>query len=106
MSKIEALMKEEEMYKDSTLSLNKLSKKLNVRSHVLSQLLNDNLNKSFSHFINEYRIEEAKRMLVENSNLKIQAVAELCGFNSNSTFYAAFKKVTGTTPAEFLKKEN
>ena len=104
LSQIEELMTQEKVYTDSTLNLNKLSSLLNIRSHTLSQLLNDNLEKSFSQFINEYRIEEAKRMLLDNDHLKIQAIAEICGFNSNSTFYTAFKKVTGTTPAEFVKQ--
>ena len=104
LSRIEELMTKEKLYTDSTLNLTKLSNKLNIRPHTLSQLLNDNLEKSFSQFINEYRIEEAKRMLLDNEHLKIQAIAELCGFNSNSTFYTAFKKVTGTTPAEFVKQ--
>ncbi len=104
LSRIENLMIQEKTYTDSTLTLNKLANKLNIRPHLLSQLLNDNLEKSFSTFVNEYRIEESKKMLRSDSNLKIQAIAEICGFNSNSTFYSAFKKVTGTTPAEFVKE--
>ena len=81
-----------------------LAKALHIRPQLLSQLLNNNLNKSFSNFINEYRIEEAKRLLLEDSNLKIEVIAENCGFNSNSAFYTAFKKVTNTTPAKYLKQ--
>jgi len=102
--RIEDLMKNEKVFMDSTLNLKKLASKLNIPSHMLSQLLNDNLERNFTQFINEYRIEESKRMLIEDTHLKIQAIAELCGFNSNSTFYNAFKKITGTTPAEFVKK--
>ncbi|MDA9773900.1 helix-turn-helix domain-containing protein [Saprospiraceae bacterium] len=103
LTNIQQLMNNEKAFADSTINLTKLAKKLNVSPHLLSQLLNDNLQKNFSQFINEYRIDEAKKMLVEDQHLKIQAVAENCGFNSNSTFYAAFKKITGTTPAEFIK---
>lgn len=104
LSQIETLMQEDQLFKDSNLSLNKLAGHLNIRPHLLSQLLNDNLEKSFTQFLNEYRIEEAKKMLIDNQNLKIQAIAEICGFNSNSTFYTAFKKITHTTPAEFIKR--
>ena len=103
LANIQLLMNEEKIFADSTINLAKLAKKLNVSPHLLSQLLNDNLQKNFSQFINEYRIDEAKEMLLKDQHLKIQAVAENCGFNSNSTFYAAFKKITGTTPAEFIK---
>ncbi len=103
LRQVEALMQNEQLHRDSNLSLNKLATKLNISPHLLSQLLNDNLEKSFTQYINEYRIEEAKQMLINNGNLKIQTIAEMCGFNSNSTFYAAFKKINHTTPAEFVK---
>lgn len=102
--KIQRLMEEQAVYKDPNLTLPKLAKKLNISPHLLSQLLNDNLNKRFSQFINEYRIDEAKRLLHANHHLKMEAIAEQCGFNSNSTFYTAFKKFTGTTPAKYMSE--
>ena len=91
------------LFKNPNLTLAQLAKEINVRPHLLSQLLNDNLNKSFSQFINEYRIEEAIMLLDRGSHLKMEFIAEKSGFNSNSTFYAAFKKFTGTTPAKYIK---
>ncbi len=102
LEKIQFALTEEKIYKNPNLTLPILAKKVNIRPQLLSQLLNDNLNKNFSQFINEYRIEEAKQILKENNNLKIEIIAEKSGFNSNSTFYTAFKKVTGTTPARFI----
>jgi AraC-like DNA-binding protein len=101
---IEAILNEKELFKNPDLTLPQLAKETNVRTHLLSQLLNDNLNKSFSQFINEYRIREAKKLLKSDINLKTEIIAEMCGYNSNSTFYAAFKKVTNTTPAKFIRK--
>ena len=103
-SKIDTLINEKELYKNANLTLPLLAKQLHIRTHLLSQFINDNLNKNFPQFINEYRIEEAKRLLNSNSNLKIEVIAENCGFNSNSTFYTAFKKITNTTPSKFLNK--
>jgi AraC-like DNA-binding protein len=80
-----------------------LAQELNIRPQLLSQFLNDNVQKSFTQFINEYRVQEAKRLLKENTDLKIDAVGMECGFNSSSTFYSAFKKITGVTPATFQK---
>lgn len=104
LQKIEAIINEEELYKNPNLTLPLLAKKNNIRPQLLSQLVNNNLNKSFSTFINEYRIEEAKQLLKTNPNLKIEIIAEQCGFNSNSTFYAAFKKITGTTPSKYANQ--
>jgi len=103
--KVDNFINEQQLYKNPNLTLPELAKQLHVRTHLLSQFINDNLNKNFSQFINEYRIEEAKRLLVSNSNLKVEVIAEQCGFNSNSTFYTAFKKVTNTTPSKFIKQQ-
>ncbi len=103
IEKIKSTLNEEELFKNPNLTLPILAKKLNIRPQLLSQLLNNNLNKSFSQFINEYRIEEAKHLLKINANLKIEVIAEKCGFNSISTFYTAFKKITNTTPAKYIK---
>jgi len=103
LSKLESTLKEQELFKNPNLALPILAKKINIRPQLLSQLLNNNLNKSFSQFINEYRIEEAKILLQTETNLKIEIIAEKCGFNSNSTFYTAFKKVTNTTPAKYIQ---
>ena len=101
LEKIELTLTEEKLYTNPNLTLPAFAKSLNIRPQLLSQLLNNNLNKSFSQFINEYRIEEAKTLLRSNPNLKIEVIAEQCGYNSKSTFYTAFKKITNTTPAKF-----
>lgn len=106
IEKIKVALEEEKIFKNPNLTLPILAKKINTRPQLLSQLLNNNLNKSFSQFINEYRIEEAKHLLESNSNLKIEIIAETCGFNSNSTFYTAFKKITNTTPAKYTKNNS
>ncbi|MFY0602693.1 MAG: helix-turn-helix transcriptional regulator [Flavobacteriaceae bacterium] len=103
--KITAILNEEKLYKNANLTLPIFAKKLNIRPQLLSQFLNNNLSKSFSQFINEYRIEEAKHLLKTHPNLKIETIAEKCGFNSNSTFYTAFKKITNTTPAKYIQNK-
>lgn len=105
LTQIEHLMQQEQLYKDPNLTLAKLAKRLHISSHLLSQVLNDNLNKRFTQFVNEHRIEEAKRLLQSKTNMTMEALAEHCGFNSNSTFYSAFKKVTNTTPAKFMSEK-
>ena len=49
----------------------------------------------------EYRIEEAKRLLKEKMNYKVEEIAEQVGYNSKSSFNTAFKKITGMTPSEW-----
>lgn len=91
----------EKLYTQPNLTLPTLARRLNVRIHTLSQYINDNLRKNFSQFVNEYRVHEAQRLIKENPHLKMEAIADMCGFNSASTFYSAFKKTTGRTPAQY-----
>ncbi|MEO1054563.1 MAG: helix-turn-helix transcriptional regulator [Bacteroidota bacterium] len=94
-------IQEKALFKNPNLKLADVAKELNVLPHYLSQILNDNLGKSFSSYINEYRIEEAKNLLIKSELFTTEAVGYECGFNSKSTFFSAFKKVVGTTPANY-----
>jgi len=98
------IMAREEIYKNPNLKSSDVAKELDLSIHQFSQLLNDNLGKSFPVFINEYRITEAKNILLSNDQLTLEAIGYECGFNSKSTFYTAFKKIVGTTPAKFKKQ--
>ncbi|MEO8254690.1 MAG: helix-turn-helix transcriptional regulator [Flavobacterium sp.] len=100
---INILFETKKIYTNPDLTLSILAKELNVRPQLLSQFINDNLNKSFTQFINEYRIDEAKRLLKKGNQFKIDAVGFESGFNSSSTFYSSFKKITGTTPSNYQK---
>ncbi len=98
---LENILKQEELYKNPDLKLPELAARLNILPHTLSQLLNDNIGIRFQSFINKYRIAEAKKRLASDHHLTLEAIGYECGFNSKSTFYTAFKKTTGTTPARF-----
>jgi AraC-like DNA-binding protein len=99
------VMNTEKPYKDGRLTLQKLAKALSVSPHHLSQTINQQLNQNFIDFINAYRIEEAKRMLVDpaKKHYSILAVSEEVGFNSKSAFNTAFKRHANMTPSEFRK---
>ncbi|PWJ42674.1 helix-turn-helix domain-containing protein [Sediminitomix flava] len=96
---------ENEMFLAPDMTLEKMANQLNVSKHTLSQFLNENMDKSFSNYVNELRVEKAKERLLTINNYTIEGIAYECGFNSKSTFYTAFKKVVGLTPAQF-RKEN
>jgi AraC-like DNA-binding protein len=88
----------EEMFKNPNLTLNELAKAVNLTSHQLSQVLNDDLGKNFTSYVNEYRINEACRMMTKEHPFSLEAIGYEVGFNSKSTFYSAFKKLKSTTP--------
>jgi AraC-like DNA-binding protein len=99
--KLEKIMLEKSLYKNPNLSLQDLSQELNISTHQLSQFLNTNLGKNFTSFINELRINEACRIITTNDKLTLESIGYDVGFNSKSTFFAAFKKHTGTTPLNY-----
>jgi AraC-like DNA-binding protein len=102
--KLNYLMDKEEIFIDENISLPRLAQKVNISQHQLSQFLNEKKGESFSSFINKYRIKKAKKMLLENPDEKILAIAYDVGFQSKSTFNAAFAKFVKMTPHKFREK--
>jgi AraC-like DNA-binding protein len=102
--RLQKITLEEELYKNPDLKLNDLAKKINISGHQLSQLLNDNLGKSFAAYINEFRINEACELIVNDRGIKLEAIGYEVGFNSKSTFYTAFKKHKQTTPMHYKEQ--
>lgn len=101
LQRLERAMIEKGVYRNPNLKLHDLAFEINVPAHQLSQLLNDSLGKGFTVYVNEYRIDEACRILSTTDNLTIEAIGEEVGFNSKSTFFSAFKKLKGMTPAMY-----
>jgi ligand-binding sensor domain-containing protein/AraC-like DNA-binding protein len=105
MKQLLYVMDIEKIYKNDNLSLQSLAKKISISSHILSQIINEQLNKNFSDFVNNYRIEDAKKMLQEaDEETSILHICYEVGFNSKSAFYRAFKKFTKMTPSQYQKK--
>lgn len=100
------LMQYQKPYLESDLNLIKLSDLLNITPHQLSYVINTGFNQNFFEFINKYRVEKAKRMLLSSKkeNLSILGIAFESGFNSKTSFNTTFKKMTNLTPSEFKKR--
>ena len=75
-----------------------------MTQHQLSQFLNQHYNKNYNNFVNSYRIEDARKLLVDEPERNTLSIALAVGFNSYSAFHSAFRKVTGISPAEYRKK--
>jgi len=87
------------------LSLEDVCIKLQTNRNYLSKVINEDFDMNFYYFVNKYRIEEAKKLLVENNanHYSIRGIAETVGFKSISSFNTAFKKFEGITPSEYKK---
>jgi AraC-like DNA-binding protein len=102
--KLSYLMLSEKLFLDDTLSLPKLADKIQISSHNLSYVLNEGFNENFFQFVNRYRIEEAKTLLLspKYQQLSMIGIAYESGFSSKTTFNTTFKKVTGISPSEYI----
>ncbi|NHZ32787.1 AraC family transcriptional regulator [Massilia sp. CCM 8692] len=101
LDSLDRAISEQRLYLNPNLSLPLLAKKVGYLQTTVSQAINEKLDKSFNLYINEFRIQYAKQLLTDESHLTMELVAERSGFNSNSTFFAAFKKIAGQTPASY-----
>ncbi|REC56945.1 AraC family transcriptional regulator [Chryseobacterium piscium] len=101
--KLEHLCKDEHIYTDSTLNREKVAEKLGISAGYVSQIVNTITGDNFAHYINQYRVEAVKEMISdpEYENYTLLTMGLECGFTSKTTFYNAFKKVTGQTPNEY-----
>lgn len=102
-ARLNALMSEEELYRDEQLRLRDLAERLEITGHQLSELLNTRFDRNFYSFVNQHRIEHARRLLRERPELPITAVGFESGFNTNSVFYDAFRKATGQAPDAYRR---
>ncbi len=93
-------------YNYSNLTIDDVAESLQTNTKYLSQIINETYQKNFYNYINMFRVNDSKEMLLnpEFSNYSTEGIAKSVGFNSKSSFYTAFKKYTGLTPVEFKNK--
>lgn len=100
IAKLDALMREHQVFKDPDLSLNRLARKLGIPARKISSAVNQTYNENLSKVINTYRIEHAKRLL-KQSDGTITDIFLNSGFQTKSNFNREFSRITGQTPSEF-----
>ena len=106
LQKIMEVMETNDEIYSQEFSLTRLSEILEADHHHVSQAINEQLNKSFSALINEYRIKEACRRMndpKQYGHLSIEGIGNTVGFKSRPYFVKVFKEQTGLTPSAYLK---
>ncbi|MBU2510842.1 helix-turn-helix domain-containing protein [bacterium] len=104
IDRIKQAMIDNKAFRNETINLKDFAAQLAITPHQLSEILNKKLDRSFNALINEYRINEAREILLQNPDRKILAIAYDVGFNSPSAFYNAFQKFVGKTPSRFREE--
>lgn len=99
------IMQTNKAYLQPSLTLPKLARAVDCSVNHLSQVINAGFGMSFFDYLNQHRIAHAQKLLTQpnDKNGAILNVAFTVGFNSNSAFYAAFKKCVGQTPAQYRR---
>jgi AraC-like DNA-binding protein len=105
IEKLRQYMKNEKPFLDPELSLSTLAKAMGINRNQLSQLINTGIGENFYDFINKYRVDEVKRLMIDpqKQNYNLLGMALEAGFKSKSTFNLIFKRFTGLTPTEYKK---
>jgi AraC-like DNA-binding protein len=108
MQQIEQHMSDRKPYLDNELTLPSFAQQLQLNPNLLSQILNEGFGENFYRFINRYRVEESKRLLLDPAckHYTILAVALQAGFSSKSTFNRTFKEIAGCAPSEFTRQNS
>lgn len=99
--RLDQLMQQEKVYLNTTIRLNDLAEVMKISKHHLSQIINQNYKLSFYDFINKYRCDEAKKIILSHPEYTLIQVAFEAGFNNKTSFVNAFKKFEGITPSKF-----
>lgn len=107
-SKIRTYLDEEKPFTNPNFSISDIALEMKVPHHHVSYCINNIFKMKFTKLRTELRVDYTKKLLQDtfHSNITIDGIAQMAGFNSRSSFYNAFKEVTGKTPIEFLNSIN
>ncbi len=105
---IECGIHEQKLYLSQTINLDRFAEKTGLRPRDVTAVIKAHYHSNFLEFINGFRIEEAKRLLVcdEFKGESIEIIINHSGFNSSSAFHRAFKSIVQMTPSEYRKKNS
>jgi AraC-like DNA-binding protein len=108
--KFEYILAKEQLYLNPELDQNLVVKILATNKKYLYDAISEHSDLNFRGIINRMRINEAKKhmagKLKNNDTINFSTIYAECGFNSNSSFYRAFKLITGITPNDYATELN
>lgn len=102
MQRIRQLMEQQQLYRDQNLKVSNVAAALGTNSRYVSDCIKHFEGCQFADFIKRYRVDYAKQLLRQQPNKKIASVFADAGFSSESSFFRAFKSLTGVTPKEWM----
>ena len=101
---LENLIRKESVYQNEKLSLASMADMLEITAHQLSELVNTQYGYGFSRFVRVHRVEQSKKLLIDEPETSILAISIMTGFQSQSNFYSAFREVVSESPGGYRKR--
>ncbi|RYF62662.1 MAG: AraC family transcriptional regulator, partial [Cytophagaceae bacterium] len=100
-------METDQLFLNPELTVDKVSRHLQVSPKLISAVLNQQLQTNFNSFVNRYRVEAVKYQLTTpgSEHLTLTGIAFDCGFNSQATFQRVFKQMTALSPTEYMSQQ-
>ena len=107
LEQLKQYMKERKAYLNPNVTIEQMAQDMSISRHHLTQVINEHFKKNFYGFVNQYRVEEVKRMITDKkyNHFSLSALGLEAGFKSKTTFNANFKKETGLTPSEWKMQQ-
>ncbi|MFR4396272.1 MAG: helix-turn-helix domain-containing protein [Alistipes finegoldii] len=104
-ARIEYLMQTEGVYRQNDLTIERLAERLDTNRTYISRAINQQAGKTFSSYVNSYRIDEAVRRLSDvDDDTPLKALAQTLGYNHLQTFYTSFQSAIGMPPSKYREK--
>lgn len=104
-AELQRLLEEEKIYKDENITLNHLAERFGIGRTTLSQIISSQYGMPFRDLLNSYRIEAAKKYMMENPTATQEVIAYECGFKNASYLNSKFKDMVGETPLMWFNKQ-
>ncbi len=107
-SRLLKLFEQDKIYQVNDLRISTICESLLTNRTYISKLINDEFEMNFNEFVNKYRVEEAKQLLLsrENNKFTMEYIAQQAGFGSVASFSRVFKEIEGTTPGKYREKHS
>jgi AraC-like DNA-binding protein len=104
LQKIKSLMQDAKVFTNPEFKISLLAIQIGLPPHQVSKLINEKFGKTFNDFVNEHRVAEFINRINSGAHEAhtLYGIAQDVGFNSKSSFNAAFKKITGKTPTDYM----
>ena len=106
MQRITILMEEKQLFKVSDLKVSDIANELRTNARYVSDCIKLSTNYSFTQYVNSYRIQHAQQLMRDFPDQKISTIYIDSGFTNETTFFRAFKAITGMTPKDWKNLQN